>query len=297
MSKVWALKHRPNLHEIIGQDHIFDNAMDSNKQHYILYSSGAGTGKTSLAHALAEEWGYVLHEYNASSKKTRGIEFVEEELLPMSRNGRYTQVFLLDEADQLTAAAQSALKGVIENAQGYFILTCNDLSKISAYLKSRCRILEFLPITIEDMVDRLEVISGREGVEVRRSQLEIIAKIHKGDLRAAINLLQAFAQSENKDKFLIDAGVRVGGWDNWKGKEFLTLCFRDKDFEGGYKQLLKETKPRQVIKTIFDTAMSSETATPAQKMIVVKATINAERDFVSGVESKAIVGNFVRELC
>jgi len=271
--------------------------MDSNKQHYILYSPGAGTGKTSLAHALAEEWGYVLHEYNASSKKTRGIEFVEEELLPMSRNGRYTQVFLLDEADQLTAAAQSALKGVIENAQGYFILTCNDLSKISAYLKSRCRILEFLPITIEDMVDRLEVISGREGVEVRRSQLEIIAKIHKGDLRAAINLLQAFAQSENKDKFLIDAGVRVGGWDNWKGKEFLTLCFRDKDFEGGYKQLLKETKPRQVIKTIFDTAMSSETATPAQKMIVVKATINAERDFVSGVESKAIVGNFVRELC
>ena len=297
MSKVWALKHRPNLHEIVGQDHIFDNAMDSNKQHYILYSPGAGTGKTSLAHALAEEWGYVLHEYNASSKKTRGIEFVEEELLPMSRNGRYTQVFLLDEADQLTAAAQSALKGVIENAQGYFILTCNDLSKISAYLKSRCRILEFLPITIEDMVDRLEVISGREGVEVRRSQLEIIAKIHKGDLRAAINLLQAFAQSENKDKFLIDAGVRVGGWDNWKGKEFLTLCFRDKDFEGGYKQLLKETKPRQVIKTIFDTAMSSETATPAQKMIVVKATINAERDFVSGVESKAIVGNFVRELC
>ena len=123
MSKVWSLKHRPTFDEIVGQPHL-DGVND--KQHYIFYSPGAGTGKTSYAHGLANEWGYILHEYNASSKKTRGIEFVEEELLPMSRNGRYSQVFLLDEADQLTPAAQSALKGVIENAHGYLSLihTC-----------------------------------------------------------------------------------------------------------------------------------------------------------------------------
>ena len=130
MREVWAVKHRPNtINEFVGQEHLlaeFKNIIenDAPMQHYIFHSPEAGTGKTSLAYILAKQLGYQIHMYNASSKRQRGIEFVEDELAPMTRLGQYETIFFLDEADQLTPSAQGALKGVIENSQGFFILTC-----------------------------------------------------------------------------------------------------------------------------------------------------------------------------
>ena len=292
---VWALKHRPPLHEIVGQDHLTNM---TSKQHYILYSPGAGTGKTTFAIALANEWGSMLHTYNASSKKTRGIEFVEEELAPMSTNGRYTQVFLLDEADQLTPAAQSALKGVIENAQGYFILTCNDLSKITPWLKSRCRVLEFNPISDEAMMDRLQYIAGKEGVAVPESVLNVIIKANKGDLRSAINALQAYHAAWSKSipdgqKFIHQ--LMEEGFDS---KLFLTLCFRDKDFDEAYGMLSSSIlSARNTIKEIFTFAVHNENANSDNKLRVVESTVIAERDFIAGVEPTVLVAEYVRRLC
>ena len=109
-------------------------------------SAEPGTGKTTLAHIIANTLGWQLHKFNASSKKTRGIEFIEEYIIPMSRIGQWETIFFLDEADRLTPQAQDALKGVIEDAQGYFILTCNDISKVSPWLQSRCQVRTFEPI-------------------------------------------------------------------------------------------------------------------------------------------------------
>ena len=60
MSKVWAIKHRPTFEDIVAQDEIrmcFENV----NQHSIFYSQGAGTGKTSLAYALADKYGFTIH--------------------------------------------------------------------------------------------------------------------------------------------------------------------------------------------------------------------------------------------
>ena len=75
MNGVWATKHRPNsLTGIVGQDALVAELMtivaeDAPMQHYIFYSPEAGTGKTSVAHALAKDLGYQLIVFNASSKK------------------------------------------------------------------------------------------------------------------------------------------------------------------------------------------------------------------------------------
>jgi len=285
MSKLWAVKHRPSLDEIVGQDRVLD-AIPS-MGHMIFHSPEAGTGKTSLANALAERYDFVIHTFNASSKKTRGIEFVEEELLPMSRTGNWKQVFLLDEADQLTASAQSALKGVIENATGYFILTCNDLSKISTWLQSRCRVLHFKPIADSDMKDRLTIIAGKEGVEITDTQLDLIIEANKGDLRSAINCLQAYAGMENGDKFLhslLD--------DDFQPNLFLTMVFREKDYEEAYKCIVG-FDPRRSVRRVFLHAVESNART-ASKLAVIDASVTAERDFIAGVEPAIVIANFVR---
>ena len=285
MSKLWAVKHRPSLDEIVGQDRVLD-AIPS-MVHMIFHSPEAGTGKTSLANALAERYDFVIHTFNASSKKTRGIEFVEEELLPMSRTGNWKQIFLLDEADQLTASAQSALKGVIENATGYFILTCNDLSKISTWLQSRCRVLHFKPIADGDMRDRLTIIAGKEGVEITDTQLDLIIEANKGDLRSAINCLQAYAGMDNGDKFLhslLD--------DDFQPNLFLTMVFREKDYEEAYKCIVG-FDPRRSVRRVFLHAVDSNART-ASKLAVIDASVTAERDFIAGVEPAIVIANFVR---
>jgi DNA polymerase III delta prime subunit len=285
MSKVWALKHRPSIDDIVGQDDII-NAIGNGMQHMVFYSPQAGTGKTSLAHALAKRHDMTLHIFNASSKKTRGIEFVEEELMPMSRTGNWKQIFLLDEADQLTPAAQSALKGVIENAHGWFILTCNDLSKVSVWLQSRCRVLKFNPISDEHMKQRLITIAGKEGVEITPNHLALIINNHRGDLRNAINALQAYSNSQDKHSFIHSLEN-----EKFDVQQFLTLCFREKDFEESLKLLDKDNK-RESIRAVFRFAMESNAKAPS-KLKVIEASVTSERDFIMGVDEDIILSNFV----
>ena len=59
---VWAVKHRPDLQWVVGQPAIvqeMEQIVDENApmQHYLFYSPEPGTGKTSVALALANELG------------------------------------------------------------------------------------------------------------------------------------------------------------------------------------------------------------------------------------------------
>lgn len=293
MSEVWAIKHRPSLDEIVGQDKakaVMSTWQTHNSCHMIFHSAKPGTGKTSMAHAMADTLGQPIHVFNASSKKTRGIAFVEEELLPMSRTGNHKQIFLLDEADQLTPAAQSALKAVIENAHGIFILTCNDYSKITEWIKSRCLTVEFSPISPDNMKLRLLKIVGKEGVIICDERLSMLVKAHDGDLRAAINALQAYhALPEDKRESFLHSLFD----EAFAAQDFLTACFRDKDFESALALFKGQDQPRKTIRSIFHYAMQSN-AQASSKIVVVDAASTAERDYIMGVEADIILANFVR---
>lgn len=298
MTEVWSQKYRPKeLIDIAGQHHLFseirallnDNAP---MQHFLFYSPEAGVGKTTLARLLADKLGFQLFSYNASSKHERGIDFVEEELLPMSRNGNYRQIYLLDEADQLTGAAQAALKGVIENAQGYFILTCNDLSKVSRWLQSRCRTLTFNPIPEDDAVARLALIATLEGVVITPPELGVLAKAHNGDLRNSINALQAFAGLDKNDgeKFLLSLAPQ-----KIDANSFLKSCVGESDYEKAMTYM-GDSPTRQTINSIFSYAVNS-TAKPAAKMRIIEAVVQSERDLLIGVNEDIVKHNFVVLCC
>ena len=77
-------------------------------------------------------------------------------------------------------------------------------------------------------------------------------------------------------------------------KHFLTLCFREND----YNLALKETyglQPREVVKTVFDYAVTS-TAKVDSIMRIVDAAAITERDLIHGVNENIAIANFVR-LC
>lgn len=100
----------------------------------------------------------------------------------------------------MTDAAQSALKGVIENAHGYFVLTCNRLPKVSRWLQSRCQVRTFKAISEDDMAMRLKQIAKKEDEILYEDEINVITRRHKGDLRNAIGALQVVCGLEGRDR-------------------------------------------------------------------------------------------------
>lgn len=294
MSEVWALKYRPTMDEIVGQDDII-NSIGNGMQHMVFYSPQAGTGKTSMAHALAKRHDMTLHIFNASSKKTRGIEFVEEELLPMTRTGNWKQIFLLDEADQLTPAAQSALKGVIENAHGWFILTCNDLSKVSIWLQSRCRVLKFNPIKLEHMQNRLLTIQNDLKITIPMTHTSIICDTYKGDLRGAINCMQAYYYAADQNKFIMELGDSSFNLQSFKELVFPKNKTSLQDNLIVILDLFEGHDIKAVIRFIFKELITSDIS-DNDKLSLINASVISERDMIDGVEEQIILANYIR-LC
>ena len=290
MSEVWAQKHRPTtLWDIVGQEEVVRNI--NNPGHYIFYSPQPGTGKTTTALALAKDMDWPIHIFNASTKNERGIAFIEEQVIPMTRTGNYNQWFLLDEADQLTDAAQSALKGVMENAHGYFILTCNNLAKVSPWLQSRCKVIHFPPYSTLDIENILTTIVVKENISIENHLIRPIARIayHHTDARAAINFLQAYANyGADKEKFLASLGTPDVDY-----AKFLRVAVREKSFDGALK-IIKGQPLVDTLKGIFDYVVESD-AKQESKLLIVNALINAQRDLISGVSPDLILANFVRE--
>ena len=299
---LWANKYRPTtFDELVGGAKELGYLIEppNKMQHLLLHSRGPGTGKTTLAHVIAETLDYQLYVFNASSKKTRGIAFVEEELIPLTRAGNYKQIILLDEADQLTPEAQSALKGVIENAQGYFILTCNDISKISPWLKSRCLNIKFMPLGRKAMLERLGEIVAAETWNhsfPTSTELNLICDAHEGDLRNAINCLQAYASFDDPHKakkFLL--GLTEQGFDAFT---FLKVCMVEKDLLYANTMLTDAYDVRSAVRSVFEEGVAGIKAplSDNKKLQVIDAAITAERDILNGVDEDIVWANFARML-
>jgi len=293
---IWAEKYRPKiLDEVLSQDSVVSEMRavvsgEAPMQHFLFHSPEPGSGKTTMARVMAREMGYQLHEFNASTKKQRGIDFVEDDIGPMSRIGQWETIFLLDEADRITPTAQDALKGVIENAQGYFILTCNDLNKVSPWLKSRCQVRTFNPIPDDLVMERLKDICVQESVEMTEEDLLIIIKKHGGDMRNAIGALQAASYLSPVDRQRFISSISTPDIDAGR---VLTLCFKEKNVPAAVA-LLSTTRARESIHEVFLKAVDANINDHTMKLKVVEGAIQARRDLISGVPEQYVVWEFCR---
>jgi len=138
-----------------------------------------------------------LLELNASDE--RGIGMVREKVKKFSGFAGLSdapfKIIILDEADEMTSDAQTALRRIIEDTAKIcrFILIANNISKIIDPIQSRCATFKFTTVSEEDIIGRLEVISKKEKIKSNKKGLKAIYDYSQGDLRHAINLMQATA--------------------------------------------------------------------------------------------------------
>ena len=135
-------------------------------------------------------------ELNASDE--RGIDTVRERIKDFSRYSRAGfgdipfALIILDECDQMTGPAQTALRRIMETScrTSRFILICNQSSKIIEPIQSRCAIFRFSRLDKQAMKDQLHCIAKKENVNSAPEAAERIVDFSEGDLRHAINALQ-----------------------------------------------------------------------------------------------------------
>lgn len=210
MTGPWVEKYRPQtLDDVVGQKHIIQrlNAyVKDQSMPNLLFTGPAGVGKTTAAIALSksilgEYWRQNFLELNASD--ARGIDTVRTKIKDFCRLKPVEapfRIIFLDEVDNMTKDAQHALRREMEmfTKTSSFILSCNYSSKIIDPIQSRCAIFRFAPIKAHYIIQRLEVVAQEEGLDYEEQALETLVYFAEGDMRKAINILQAAASIDEK---------------------------------------------------------------------------------------------------
>ena len=106
--------------------------------------------------------------------------------------GRH-KIVILDEADSMTTGAQQALRRTMEiySATTRFAMACNLSTKIIEPIQSRCAVIRFTKLSDAEVLERLKFVVQSEGVPYVDEGLEAIIFSADGDMRQALNNLQA----------------------------------------------------------------------------------------------------------
>lgn len=221
MLELWCEKYRPKTVD----DFVWASAnlkaavakwLREGQTPNVLFSGGAGRGKTSLARLLVRALGIPpidILDINAS------LERKVDDLTAMITNFTSTwamgdsqmKYVILDEADRLSVLSQDFLRNEIESNHENcrFILTCNHRHKITTALHSRVQEFEFSALSRDEAAMRVASILIEESVEFDPENMLKYVDAYHPDLRKCINVMQQRTTDGVLDSF--DAAGNDGG--------------------------------------------------------------------------------------
>ena len=205
-----AVRMRPtSLDEVAGQGHLLrpgsplvtlaDPDASAVATSVILWGP-PGTGKTTLAQAIARSSGRRFVELSAVTAGVRDVREVMQEALTQRDLYGQSTILFLDEIHRFTKAQQDALLPGVEN--GWVVLmaatTENPSFSVISPLLSRSLLLTLRPLTDDDLrmlVDRAVAdprgLAG--GVSLTDAARDALVRLSSGDARRALTALEAAA--------------------------------------------------------------------------------------------------------
>ena len=209
----WTVKHKPkSATEIVGNPSALKTLRDwlqswdkgtPKKRAAFLYGS-PGVGKTVTVEALAHDLHMELVEKNASDYRTEDainrFAGLASQYSPLFGGKR---IVLLDELDGLMGNADKggvkATTNIIKTARCPVVLIANNAYDTRfRTLRSYCLLIDFKKPISNSITKRLQNICEREGIQADENTLKFLAQRSGGDVRSAVNDLQALAQGKKR---------------------------------------------------------------------------------------------------
>jgi len=240
----WVIKYRPRrVSDVVNQDQAkekfipwlrqwLQNRVPEKKA--ALFYGPAGVGKTSLVEAAAHEYGLELIEMNASDfRRKEDIERIAKiAATQMSLFGK-RKIILLDEVDGISGSADKggldAILELIKVTRHPIVMTANDpWDQKLRPLRDASLMIPFNRLSERYVVQVLKRICAAEKLECEDAALKYIAQRSEGDLRSAINDLQAIAEGYGRVTLDIVKAVVVSRDRQYSPWEMLRNLFMSK---------------------------------------------------------------------
>lgn len=203
------------LNEFIGQKHLVGEgkllrrAIQADKLTNCIFYGPPGCGKTTLASVIA---GSTKASFTMMNAVTSGVADVRK-VLEMAEEARKlygkATYLLLDECHRWSKAQSDSILSAIEKGTIRFIgsTTENPMVSMTPAIVSRCRLFQFYPLTLADVLHGMQMAImddvrglGRMGVRVEEDAITHIARVANGDLRSAFNALELAALTTAPDR-------------------------------------------------------------------------------------------------
>lgn len=218
---------------IVGQQHItrtLQNSLIAGRvSHAYLFCGTRGTGKTTTAKVLAMALncvnrlkaepcnncascvsiveGHSMDVVEIDAASNRGIDEIRDlkEKIHFSPTTSKYRVYIIDEVHMLTNEAFNALLKTLEEPPAHviFILATTEPHKVPVTILSRCQRFDFRPISVEEMVERLQEVAEGSKLNFDKDALQLLARAAEGSLRDALSMMDQVS-SNNKSKITED---------------------------------------------------------------------------------------------
>jgi len=212
----WTAKYKPKtLSEVVGNEEAKEkivqwirewNRRVPKKRALFIYGP-AGVGKTVSVEASASDLNMELVESNASDYRTAEAvkRFAGRASEYATLSGR-KRLILFDELDGITGSADHGgvrvITEIVKETRCPIILVANNAyDPRFSTLRGYCLLIEFKKPSKIDVLKHLRKICLREGTEAEEEALRFIAERTGGDVRSAVNDLQALAQGKKRLKY------------------------------------------------------------------------------------------------